>query len=64
MTQYIEKRINTEEKAKVADAAWGAKWMKCLAALAIWHQDDLKNMGDCTRATQGIELIAPGRFEE
>ena len=39
---YHRKRINTEGKAKVVAAAWGTKLIRCLAALAILHQDDLK----------------------
>ena len=33
----------TEEKAKVVTAALGTDWIHCHAALAILHQDDLKN---------------------
>ena len=43
-------RINTEEKAKnFVAAAWGAELIQFLAALAILHQDDLKNMMNCVR---------------
>ena len=34
------RRIKTEEKAKVVAAAWGAKLIQFLAALAILYQDD------------------------
>ena len=37
-----------EEKVKVA-AAWGAELIHFLAALAILHQDDLKNRMNCTK---------------
>ena len=35
--------IKTEEKAKLVAAAWGTELIQFLAALAILHQDDLKN---------------------
>ena len=35
--------IMTEEKAKLVAAAWGTELIQFLAALAILHQDDLKN---------------------
>ena len=38
-----------EEKAKVVAADWGAKSIPFFAALAILHQDDLKNRMNCTR---------------
>ena len=34
--------MNTEEKAKVVAAVWGPKLVHFLAALAIFHQDDVK----------------------
>ena len=37
------RRIYTEEKAKVVAVVWGREFMKFLSALAILHQDDLKN---------------------
>ena len=43
------RRINTEEKAKVVAAVWGTEFIKFLAALAIFHQTDLKNRMNCTR---------------
>ena len=43
------RRIKTEEKAKDVAAAWGAELIKFVAALAILHQDDLKNRMNCTR---------------
>ena len=43
------RRIKTEEKAKVVAAAWGAELIEFLAALAILHQDDLKNRVNLTR---------------
>ena len=33
----------TEDKAKVVATVWGTDFIKLLAALAILHQDDLKN---------------------
>ena len=42
-------RIYTEEKAKVVAAFGGTELLQVLAALAILHQDDLKNMLFCTR---------------
>ena len=39
----------TEEKAMAVAAAWEADLIKFLAALAILHQDDLKNRMNCTR---------------
>ena len=60
MTQYIEKRINTEEKAKVADALWGDRIysIPCLASYSApgrydekdeLHQDDMKKRMIYTR---------------
>ena len=43
------RRMKTEEKAKVVAAALGAELIKFLAALAILHQDVLKNRKNCTR---------------
>ena len=37
------RRIYTEQKAKVVDTAWRTDLIQFLAALAILHQDDLKN---------------------
>ena len=34
--------IKTKEKAKVVTAIWGTKLIQFLAALAVFHQDDLK----------------------
>ena len=39
---YHRRRKKTEEKAKVIAAFWGTELNKFLAALTIWHQDDLK----------------------
>ena len=36
------RRIKTEEKANVVFAVSGMEWIQFLAALAIFHQDDLK----------------------
>ena len=36
------RRIKTEERAKVVTAVWGTELLQFLAALAIFHQDDLK----------------------
>ena len=51
--KYLSHRrwINTEEKAKVVSAAWGAEFIKFLAALAISHQDDVKKRINRTMAT-------------
>ena len=43
------RRIKTGENAKVVAAAWRAEWIKFIAALAILHQDDLKNRMKCTK---------------
>ena len=37
------RRIYTEEKAKVVGAVWETELVQFLSALAILHQDDLKN---------------------
>ena len=37
------RRIHTEEKAKFVAASWGTERLKFLTALAILHQDGLKN---------------------
>ena len=50
----IEKRIYTEENAMVVAASWGTEFLQFLAALAILHQDDLKNRQICTRTSQRI----------
>ena len=47
------RRIKTEEKAKVAAAAWGTELIKFFAALAILHQDDLMNRMNSTRTMFG-----------
>ena len=36
------RRIKIEEKAKVVAAIWGTEFIPFLAALTIYHQDDLK----------------------
>ena len=38
------RRIYKEKKAKVVAASWGAELLQFLAELAIFHQDELKNM--------------------
>ena len=38
-----KRRRNTEEKAKVVAACWETELLQFLAALAILHQDELKN---------------------
>ena len=35
--------IYTEDKAKVVAAVWGTEFIQILDALAIFHQDGLKN---------------------
>ena len=49
MIPQTRRRIKTEEKAKVVIAAWGAALIQFLAALAILHQENLKNRMNCTR---------------
>ena len=48
-------RVNTEKKAKVVAAAWGAEFIKFLATLpytvAILHQDDLRKRMNRITAT-------------
>ena len=39
---FHRRRINTDEKAKVVAAAWGIELIQFIAALAVFHQDDLK----------------------
>ena len=51
--QRYKRRIETQEKAKDVTAAWGAESINFFAALAILHQDELRN-----------RIIAPGRCEE
>ena len=49
---FIEERVTvqyTEEKAKVVAGVWGIECSQFLAALAILHQDDMKNRMNCTR---------------
>ena len=36
------RRIYTEDQAKVVATVWGKKFIQTLAALAYFHQDDLK----------------------
>ena len=38
----VSRWIKTKEKAKVVTAIWGTKLIQFLAALAVFHQDDLK----------------------
>ena len=45
----FRRRIKKEEKAKVVAAIWGTEIIKFLAALAVLHEDDLKNRMNCTR---------------
>ena len=45
----LKRRINTEEKANVVAAVWGTEFIQFLAAQATFHQDDLKNMMNCTQ---------------
>ena len=45
----------TEDKAKVVATVWGTDFIKLLAALAILHQDDLKN-----RMKSSFTLYHPG----
>ena len=43
--------MKTEEKAKVVAAVWGTEMIQFLAALAIFHQDDLKKRMNRIKAT-------------
>ena len=43
MHVVLRRRIYTEEKAKVVAAVWSTEFIQFLAALAIFHQDDLNN---------------------
>ena len=45
------RRIYTEDKAKVVAASWGTELLKFLAALAILHEDNLKNRLFCIRTS-------------
>ena len=48
--QYTHRRrIKTEEKAKVVAAIWGTEFIQLLAALGVFHQDDMKKRMFCTR---------------
>ena len=60
MYVHHRRRIKTDDKEEVAAAAWGAKLIQFLAALAILHQealnnrmklytDDMKKSMNCTR---------------
>ena len=44
---FHRRRIYTEEKAKVVAISWGTEMLQFLAALAILHQDYLKNRLNC-----------------
>ena len=37
------RRIYTEDKAKVVAAVWGTEFIQFLAALAVLHQDGMKD---------------------
>ena len=50
-------RIYTEEKAKVVAGVWGTKCIKFLVALAILHQDNLKN-----RMNSSFSSYPPGEI--
>ena len=43
------RRIKTEEKAKVVAACLGAELIQFTTAVAILHQEDLKNRINCNR---------------
>ena len=43
----LGRRIFTEEKAKVVAISWGTEFIQFFAALAILHQDELKNRTIC-----------------
>ena len=48
-TCFHRRNIYTEDNAKVVAAVWGTEFIKFLATLAILHQDDMKDMMNCTR---------------
>ena len=52
-------RIYTEEKAKFIAAVWGEECFQFLAALAILHQDDLKNMMNSSYSSYHPDAINP-----
>ena len=45
------RRIKIEDKTKVIGAIWGTELIQFLAALAIFHQDDLKKRTNRITAT-------------
>ena len=47
--QKKDAELKTEEKANVVAAVWGTEFIQFLAAQATFHQDDLKNMMNCTQ---------------
>ena len=57
MYLFHRRRIKTEEKAKVVAAVWGTELIKFLAALAFFHQDDLKKGTNSFKKAIGKELF-------
>ena len=57
--QLHRRRIYTEEKAKVVGAVWGTEFIQSLAALAILHQDDLKNGMNSSFSSNCLGAINP-----
>ena len=49
------RRIYTEDKAKGVAAVWGTEYIQFLAALAVFHQNDLK-----TRMNSSFSSYHPG----
>ena len=49
----------TEEKAKVVTAVWGTELIQFLAALAIFHLDDLKKGMNSSYSSYRPDAIHP-----
>ena len=45
----IDKGLRQNIKAKVVAAVWGTELIQFFAALAVLHEDNLKNRMNCTR---------------
>ena len=51
------RRIKIEDKTKVIGAIWGTELIQFLAALAIFHQDDLKKRMNRITANGGMDAL-------
>ena len=51
------RRIYTEGKAKVIAAIWVTEFIQFLVALAIFHQDGLKNRMNSSFSTEFIQFL-------